>query len=458
MNIRDIVLNCENLLIFYFKTYSYFNQYIYRRFRMMKKIRSSLYSLFINKPMKWHYFVTIFINSIFLLFYFISMHKTFDLLGILSFIFLIGFVYINHKKIDTDLGTIKIQMLKNVQRKDIEYWCTLGINFLTYIFIFILYISIESCKQYFIFDLKWLVSILLVYRLVFDLIKIAPFISFIYIVIPIIVLSVIGINDSLLNWTFVSLILVTIVNHLLTNEIQYFLSKRERKIAFKEHSLNIRLFRIKCKILLFIPLLYCSLLFSEIISKSEIFLYLINRMSNTNLEMGENSLLSFFNFYTIVIKLLFLTFSIVIWGEYSDSILKKIARLLVIKKNNNFHNITNSHKPNHSIWIFFILLLSTSIVVSQLLYNDMRSRYRGSYYLLVKDEEKNYKIDNNKKLSFQNQKIKIEGEEFFYDNASMTIKDKNKEKVGEIIDSEIRINIQDKNLIYVLEDSDKYKN
>lgn len=386
------------------------------------------------------------------------MHKTFDLLGILSFIFLIGFVYINHKKIDTDLGTIKIQMLKNVQRKDIEYWCTLGINFLTYIFIFILYISIESCKQYFIFDLKWLVSILLVYRLVFDLIKIAPFISFIYIVIPIIVLSVIGINDSLLNWTFVSLILVTIVNHLLTNEIQYFLSKRERKIAFKEHSLNIRLFRIKCKILLFIPLLYCSLLFSEIISKSEIFLYLINRMSNTNLEMGENSLLSFFNFYTIVIKLLFLTFSIVIWGEYSDSILKKIARLLVIKKNNNFHNITNSHKPNHSIWIFFILLLSTSIVVSQLLYNDMRSRYRGSYYLLVKDEEKNYKIDNNKKLSFQNQKIKIEGEEFFYDNASMTIKDKNKEKVGEIIDSEIRINIQDKNLIYVLEDSDKYKN
>ena len=40
----------------------------------------------------------------------------------------------------------------------------------------------------------------------------------------------------------------------------------------------------------------------------------------------------------------------------------------------------------------------------------------------------------------------------------MTIKDKNKEKVGEINDSEIRINIQDKNLIYVLEDSDKYKN
>lgn len=394
----------------------------------------------------------------FILFYFISTHKIFDLLGILSFIFLIGFAYINYKEINTDLGTIKIQMLKNVQRKDIEYWCTLGINFLTYIFIFILYVSIESCKQYFIFDLKWLVSILLVYRLVFDLIKIAPFISFIYIVIPITVLSVIGINDSLLNWTFVSLILVTIVNHLLTNEIQYFLSKRERKIAFKKHSLKIRLFRIKCKILLFIPLLYCSLLFSEIISKSEIFLYLINRISHTNLEMGENSLLSFFNFYTIAIKLLFLTFSIVIWGEYSDSILKKIARLLVTKENSNFHNITNSHKPNHSIWIFFILLLSTSIVVSQLLYNDMRSRYRGSYYLLVKDEEKNYKIDNNKKLSFQNQKIKIEGEEFFYDNASMTIKDKNKEKVGEINDSEIRINIQDKNLIYVLEDSDKYKN
>ncbi|WP_176139616.1 hypothetical protein [Streptococcus sp. 1453] len=425
---------------------------------MMKKIRSSLFSLFINKPMKWHYVVTILIHSIFLLFYFISTHKIFDLLGILSFIFLIGFAYINYKEINTDLGTIKIQMLKNVQRKDIEYWCTLGINFLTYIFIFILYVSIESCKQYFIFDLKWLVSILLVYRLVFDLIKIAPFISFIYIVIPITVLSVIGINDSLLNWTFVSLILVTIVNHLLTNEIQYFLSKRERKIAFKKHSLKIRLFRIKCKILLFIPLLYCSLLFSEIISKSEIFLYLINRISHTNLEMGENSLLSFFNFYTIAIKLLFLTFSIVIWGEYSDSILKKIARLLVTKKNSNFHNITNSHKPNHSIWIFFILLLSTSIVVSQLLYNDMRSRYRGSYYLLVKDEEKNYKIDNNKKLSFQNQKIKIEGEEFFYDNASMTIKDKNKEKVGEINDSEIRINIQDKNLIYVLEDSDKYKN
>lgn len=425
---------------------------------MMKKIRSSLFSLFINKPMKWHYVVTILIHSIFLLFYFISTHKIFDLLGILSFIFLIGFAYINYKEINTDLGTIKIQMLKNVQRKDIEYWCTLGINFLTYIFIFILYVSIESCKQYFIFDLKWLVSILLVYRLVFDLIKIAPFISFIYIVIPITVLSVIGINDSLLNWTFVSLILVTIVNHLLTNEIQYFLSKRERKIAFKKHSLKIRLFRIKCKILLFIPLLYCSLLFSEIISKSEIFLYLINRISHTNLEMGENSLLSFFNFYTIAIKLLFLTFSIVIWGEYSDSILKKIARLLVTKENSNFHNITNSHKPNHSIWIFFILLLSTSIVVSQLLYNDMRSRYRGSYYLLVKDEEKNYKIDNNKKLSFQNQKIKIEGEEFFYDNASMTIKDKNKEKVGEINDSEIRINIQDKNLIYVLEDSDKYKN
>lgn len=299
---------------------------------MMKKIRSSLFSLFINKPMKWHYVVTILIHSIFLLFYFISTHKIFDLLGILSFIFLIGFAYINYKEINTDLGTIKIQMLKNVQRKDIEYWCTLGINFLTYIFIFILYVSIESCKQYFIFDLKWLVSILLVYRLVFDLIKIAPFISFIYIVIPITVLSVIGINDSLLNWTFVSLILVTIVNHLLTNEIQYFLSKRERKIAFKKHSLKIRLFRIKCKILLFIPLLYCSLLFSEIISKSEIFLYLINRISHTNLEMGENSLLSFFNFYTIAIKLLFLTFSIVIWGEYSDSILKKIARLLVTKK------------------------------------------------------------------------------------------------------------------------------
>lgn len=97
------------------------------------------------------------------------------------------------------------------------------------------------------------------------------------------------------------------------------------------------------------------------------------------------------------------------------------------------------------------------MVVSRLLETEMRSIYRGSYYLVVKDEEKNYKIDNTKKISFQNQKINIEGDEFFYDNASMTIKDKNKEKVGEINGSVLRVTIQDKNQYYVLEDSDVYK-
>ena len=39
----------------------------------------------------------------------------------------------------------------------------------------------------------------------------------------------------------------------------------------------------------------------------------------------------------------------------------------------------------------------------------------------------------------------------------MTIKDKNKEKVGEINGSVFRVTIQDKNQCYVLEDSDVYK-
>ena len=167
-------------------------------------------------------------------------------------------------------------------------------------------------------------------RILYTLIKISPFIAICIFVVPLFIISVIGIENSLLGWTFLTLVILTTVLKFISFDIRYFLSDREIKdLNQEEDKIKQRLIKMKYIVLAYTPLLYLSLLISEKIYTSESFIYLVNLLSSYHFEREYISYFSIFSLFSTFVKFIFILLSIMIYTEYKETIFRFISRFLL---------------------------------------------------------------------------------------------------------------------------------
>ena len=116
------------------------------------------------------------------------------------------------------------------------------------------------------------------------------------------------------------------------------------------------------------------------------------------------------------------------------------------------------NKVDHSIWILPIILLGLFIVVSIPIDNNMKTSYRGEYYALILNNDRTIKqVNENDKLSFQNQEIIVGNKRYRYDNVSITVRNMDDVNIGEINTSSKIIVMKDGDTkYYILKDSAIY--
>lgn len=110
----------------------------------------------------------------------------------------------------------------------------------------------------------------------------------------------------------------------------FFPEKYRDKIDNNE-KIKEKLSRIKYSTIIYIPILYISLLFSEKISVSNNFIYLVNKMTSSHYEEASQEFFSIYTFFSGILKLIFITLGWIVFIEYKDIFLTKVTRSLIGK-------------------------------------------------------------------------------------------------------------------------------
>lgn len=294
----------------------------------------------------WNFFITLILNVVslfYLLNIFINEISIKNVISILMYLIaLVIFILFNYKDIKYNLGTVKEQLKVNSASSFKKYFFSAVAYTIFYIVTFMLSISLieKFIQKYFgadVFEnayisglLLILIIVLCISRILYTLIKISPFIAICIFVVPLFIISVIGIENSLLGWTFLTLVILTTVLKFISFDIRYFLSDREIKdLNQEEDKIKQRLIKMKYIVLAYTPLLYLSLLISEKIYTSESFIYLVNLLSSYHFEREYISYFSIFSLFSTFVKFIFILLSIMIYTEYKETIFRFISRFLL---------------------------------------------------------------------------------------------------------------------------------
>lgn len=314
---------------------------------------------FITQPMLPNFFLTILVNGI-------VIYITLMLMSLLLFKFLIYnnielvmvtminlvlFFYFIRVSAQTDreeLGNIFQQLKRPAIIFSKKKFINILICFLYYISIGLL--IVEDFKvininlhliEIFILNVKTIVTIIIglliclvvlfLFRFVYQLIGISPWIVIGFSSILIIFSSLIGIENSPLSWTFLMLLFGTITTQFTSIDIKYFFPEKYRDKIDNNEKIKEKLSRIKYSTIIYIPILYISLLFSEKISVSNNFIYLVNKMTSSHYEEASQEFFSIYTFFSGILKLIFITLGWIVFIEYKDIFLTKVTRSLIGK-------------------------------------------------------------------------------------------------------------------------------
>ena len=380
--------------------------------------------------------------------------------GVLYLVILISFCIVNIGDLKKDLGSLndqlkregKIAVLGNSKKIIVD---------ITFLCLLFYYLYVLNCNLIFNLLVGIILFYLIITRIISNLLGISPYLIFLIFVLPLLLSFFIGLKTSFLDWTFISLVFLTVIPGLINEDLKYLIPKKE---LLGERLIKRKILRIKFVIFSFVPILYLTLLISEKIINSDEFMYFINLVGYTHISRGEANIISLFTLYSTYLKLVLLIFSFIIWfkykGNFREYILKKIFQKNKSKKvgrDENYVNKKNKIIKNNFEIILIVLIYSFIITGSVVLKNVMKTNYRGEYYrLYLNDGQKN--IDLNDKLNFNNQNIIVGDKQFVYDNVSLTIKDYYNKRVGEINTTNKIIIIEDNEIkYYLLKDSDLFK-
>ncbi len=174
--------------------------------------------------------------------------------------------------------------------------------------------------------------ILSIVRILYVSARISPIIIFVLIIVPVGLFSVIGIENGILKWTFLVMVITNCIFPLFDTSIKYLLPKRF-ETYLDDEKIKRRLQRKKYWLLFYLPFLYLVLQFSELFTSSDFSKNLINNIA-------EHSNLYCFSYtvYGSIVKMLAVIFSVVIFDIPIRNLLERIARFLL----NNPSHINNT--------------------------------------------------------------------------------------------------------------------
>lgn len=340
------------------------------------------------------------VNLIFLIYFIFSdMEKKIYFIIVLIFYLslMVGVWFLEKENVNTDLGNLNSQITKIANTISLRGIFKIIFCIIRYLFVFFILrtsILIMMGEEWlyntpygiFIENFIFIVITILLFTRIFSyLSNISPYLLLLVIAIPIFLFSIVGIESSFFNWTFISLILVSFLLQILNEDIQYLLPEKMRpQMGESDTELKERFFKMKFNVLLFVPLLYFSLLLSEKITNSNIFLYFVNISTSSNIEVGNTTYLSSFTVYSALVKLLIVFFSFIILFEYKESLINMICRFLLpvinedgfLNQDGKYFKIRNKKKFSVDKEIYYY-------------------RYKNTFIKNISTETEYYRLSNN---------------------------------------------------------------
>lgn len=303
--------------------------------------------IFIKRPMMWHYYLSLSLE-IPIVFWFIRNIPQ----NILEWTIMVGYIIISVIYYRVNRDDLKYYFVSVSEQLSKEYNLKFWKYFFSFIFNCVKFISMGVFFQVLlqslfreliipgtgitIYSLPILVAMCFILsKILFYLSKLPPVYLLGYLTIPLFIFSLIGIEKSLLSWTFASIILSSLIPQFLNEDIRLLQTKNFIKIMNlnADNESKEKLTRLRYQFLLFIPFLYLALIFSELLIYNDEFNFLYNYLFERHENIQTVSYLSDLNMTVTVtvLKALVVLFTIIIFFEFKDIIIDKISKFVLIK-------------------------------------------------------------------------------------------------------------------------------
>ena len=367
--------------------------------------------LFIKRPMKWQYIISIFLEIPILICFISNIPQVLLHWGVKISYIIISFIYYIINRGDMKYHFISLSDQLNKKYSPTFWKCFLS-SLLTstkYIFMGFFFqtilqslfgeliipgIGISAYSFPFLVVMCFILS-----KILFDIARKPPVYLLSYLIIPLFTFSLVGIEKSLLSWTFVSLILINIVPQFISEDIKKILSnnflenlfgtQQDINSNFEKEFLN-----LKYKIFIFVPFFYIALIVSEKVIYTNSFNYLFNYIFDRHDDIQNISYFSTTNFMIILIKVFLILYLLIPYFEYSDFIINKIAKFLIMKIERKSGNVEYNGIYNRVSYTKKEWIIDNS---------DFYSGYKGLFF---NNKERCYYLSKNDIL-ISNKKKKI---------------------------------------------------
>ena len=307
----------------------------------MKKVKK----IFINRPMMLHYSLSLILEIPIIICFFINIPQV-----LWQWYITIGYTVISLTYYITNRGDWNYYFISVSDQSSkgyiLKFWKSFLNSLLTitkYIFMGILYQTmLESVFGEFIladnrisiYSLTFLVAMwLILWKILFILTRIPPVYALLYIAIPLFTFSLIGIEKSILSWTFASLILSSLLPQFLNEDIELLQTKKFTTIVSdKVNNESKGIFiRLRYQVLLFIPVLYLALIISERLIYTDQFNFLFNYLFLKHENILTFSYFSLLNIIVTVCKILVVLYILIVFFEFKDNITDKLSKFVLTK-------------------------------------------------------------------------------------------------------------------------------
>lgn len=311
-------------------------------------------NLFIKRPMKWQYILSLVLEIPIFIWFIRNIPQVLWQWGVMMVYIIISFIYyiINRGDMKYYFISVSDQLNKGYIPKFWQCFLSTLLTSTKYIFMGIFFqtmlqslfgelIIIGIGISTYSFPLL-VVMCLILSKILFDISRMPPVYLLNYITIPLFTLSLVGIEKSLLSWTFVSLLLISIIPQFINEDVEKLLPIDVLEVVTgnqnKKNDISKKKFlKLKYQIFIFVPFLYVALIVSEKIIYSNEFNYLFNYIFDKHDSLQSIYYLSQTNLIVTGIKVYIILFLLIPYFEYSNYIINSVSMFLikVIEKNDN---------------------------------------------------------------------------------------------------------------------------
>lgn len=376
---------------------------------MQKIIRT----VFITRPMTINYISTLVLNLSalsFLCYLMLFEHNMIDLnwykvLTLIYFIIVVVFVIHYRKDCTINLGTYSEQLKVDFKPSLPFYVIKSFLISSYYIFTNIIIVSLiekistdKCCEKLHILIpcISIFVFVLAITRIIFELTKISPFILLGFIIIPLLMFSFVGIEKAILGWTFLAMFLGMIANQFLSMDLRQLVPEKFKIFIKNEEELEEIINKKKYTLIVFIPILYVSLLIAEKILDSAPYIYMINAIHSKHFQSVPTDYFSEFLIWNAFLKLLIVLVAWACFQTCKDWIFETLSMKLLnvnislndISLKNGIYYLVKYKRLNHKWKINenHYFYLAGNVIIERKLKRKIHKIYNISDNLLLPEK------------------------------------------------------------------------